>query len=821
MKLNILVSSMKKLFITLLLLVTIFANAQEHSYNPEREKINNLIHTKLKVDFNFEESQLNGEAWITLTPHFYPTNKLVLDAKSFKIKQVKVNNKDAAYNYSDNEITIELGKTFKRGEEYIVYVKYIAKPEEVTQKGSANIKEAKGLYFIDPKDEDPEKPTQIWTQGETEASSCWFPTIDSPNQKTSQEIYITVPSKYVTLSNGTLKSKTDNANGTRTDYWEMDEKHAPYLFFMGVGDFSIVKDSWNNLEVNYYVEPEYKDVAKDIFGNTPEMMTFFSDLTGIPYPWDKYSQIVVRDYVSGAMENTTAVVHAEEAQQKKGQLIDLNEWEETIAHELFHHWFGDLVTTESWANLTVNESFATYSVYLWFAHKYGKDRADAHMYNDVQTYLQSNSEDKFLVRFNYHNKEDMFDTVSYHKGNAILHMLRDILGDDAFFEGLNVYLTEHKFGTAEAHDLRLALEKVSGKDLNWFFNQWYFGNGHIKMNVTYDYNTINKTVTVNINQLEKVFKFPLSIDVYEGKNATRHNVWVDAIQNSFTFPFNELPKLINIDAKHVLLAEINDKKMLDNYIFQFNNAPHYLDRRLALEEIVKHQQTDKNALSAIEKAFNDPYYEIRILALENIDLFQKYNKKNVIAKIENLAQNDSKTLVRAAALTVLGKLVDPIYKPLFERGLKSESFAIIGSSLISLYQIDKTTAITNINSLSEDTKNHLADAITTIYISEKDKTKLPYIAKNVLKGMFLSENERTQKMYGEAFKWIAESDSKVAIENISNDFVKLGLQYKQYNFDKMAVNMLNQMVYMQQQSSNTNKDELILILKTAMAKLIE
>ncbi len=632
---------------------------------------------------------------------------------------------------------------------------------------------------------------------------------------------MTVPSKFVTLSNGTLTSQTNNSNGTRTDYWKMDQKHAPYLFFMGVGEFSIVNDTWNGKKVDYYVEPEYESVAKDIFGNTPEMMTFFSDLTGIEYPWDKYSQIVVRDYVSGAMENTTAVVHAEDAQQKKGTLIDNNEWEGTIAHELFHHWFGDLVTTESWANLTVNESFATYSVYLWYEHKYGADKAAAHMYNDVQTYLQSESEDKILVRFNYHNKEDMFDTVSYHKGNAILHMLRDVLGDAAFFQGMNTYLNDHKFGTAEAHELRLAFEKISGKDLNWFFNQWYFGSGHIKANITYDYNIINKSVTVNIDQQGKVFKFPLSIDIYEETGKTSHEVWVNDKQSSFTFPFRKLPKLINVDSKHVLLAEFSENKTLDNFIYQFNNAPHYLDRKLALEEIVKHQQDNKEAQNTVVKAFNDPYFEIRVLALKNLDLFQKYNKRDIIVKVEKLAQNDASTLVKAEAIAVLGKLVEPIYKPLFERGMDNESYAIIGNSLTSLYQIDKESALNKVHSLSSDVKESLAEAITTIYINEKDKTNLPFIANHVLKGMFLTQNPRTQQLYSGAFKWIAESDNKEAIENITNDFVELGKQYKKYNFDKMAVNMLNQMVSLQQQSTNSNKEELIIILKTGMSKLIE
>ncbi|WP_298366720.1 M1 family metallopeptidase [uncultured Lutibacter sp.] len=812
---------MKKLAIAFFMLFTFIVNAQENVYNPEREKVNNLIHTKLKVNFNFSKKEMNGEAWVTLTPHFYKTNKVVLDAKAFKINEVKVNNAKAAYNYSDNQLTIELDKTYSKGEEYTVYVNYIARPEKVEQKGSKNITDAKGLYFIDPLDEDPDKPTQIWTQGETEASSCWFPTIDAPNQKTTQEIYMTVPNKFVTLSNGSLISQNKNNDGSRTDYWKMDQKHAPYLFFMGVGEFSIVNDTWNGKKVDYYVEPEYESVAKDIFGMTPEMLTFFSDLTGIQYPWDKYSQMVVRDYVSGAMENTTAVVHGETAQQKKGQLIDNNEWEGTIAHEVFHHWFGDLVTTESWANLTVNESFATYSVYLWYEYKYGKDKAAAHMYEDVQTYLQSESDEKYLVRFNYHDKEDMFDTVSYHKGNAILHMLRDFLGDEAFFQGLSKYLNDYKFGTAEAHELRLALEKISGKDLNWFFNQWYFGNGHIKATVTYDFNTINKTVTVNINQQEKVFKFPLSIDIYEDKLKTSHNVWVNDKQSSFTFPYNKLPKLINIDAKHVLLAEFTDNKSIDNYIFQFNNAPHYLDRRLALEEIVKHQKDNKSAQNAIVKAFDDPYYEIRIIALDNLDLFQKYNKRDIISKVEKIAQNDPKTLVRAAALGVLGKLIEPIYKPLFERGMNSESYAIVSSSLTSLYQIDKQATLNKINSLSDDVKDNLADAITSIYIQEKDKTQLPFIANHILKGMFLTQNKRTQQIYGNAFKWIAESDNKEAIINLTNDFVKLGKQYKKYKFDELAINMLNQLVFMQKATINSNKEELIVILKTGMARLIE
>ena len=372
-------------FISVLFISLAAAQIKEpqKTYRKEKDKVTVLEHTKLNVSFNFKEKQLNGEAWLTLQPHFYETNKVALDAKAMVIHSVQLNNAELPYNYDGLKLLIDLPKKYKKEEKYTLYIKYTARPEKVKQKGSSAITQAKGLYFINADGLDKTRPTQIWTQGETEASSCWFPTIDSPNQKTSQEIYITVPDRYKTLSNGKLASQTNNNNGTRTDYWNFTQKHAPYLFFMGVGEFEIVKDSYKNIPIEYYVEKKYAANAKDIFGLTPEMMQFFSEKLGVEYPWNKYSQFVGRDYVSGAMENTTAVIHGEQAYQMPGQLIDENVQENTIAHELFHHWFGNLVTAESWSNLALNESFANYSEYLWREYKYGKNNADAHLLEDL------------------------------------------------------------------------------------------------------------------------------------------------------------------------------------------------------------------------------------------------------------------------------------------------------------------------------------------------------------------------------------------------------------------------------------------------------
>jgi aminopeptidase N len=466
-------------------------------YRAVPEKINNLVHTKLNASFDYAKSRLNGNVWITLKPHFYATDSLQLDAKGMDIKQVAVvkagKNIPLKYQYDGWVLRINLDKSYTRNESYTIYIDYTAKPDELEVKGSAAITDAKGLYFINPTGEDKTKPTQIWTQGETEATSVWVPTIDKTNQKTTQEFNLTVPSKYVTLSNGKLVKQTKNANGTRTDSWKMDLPHAPYLFFMGVGDYAVIKDAYKGKEVSYYVEKEYEKVARKIFGNTPEMMQYFSTKLGVDYPWIKYSQIIGRDYVSGAMENTTATLHQESAQQDARELTDGNNWESTIAHELFHHWFGDYVTAESWSNLTVNESFADYSEYLWAEYKFGKDEAAFTNWSAMNGYLNSKADaSKHLVRFYYDTQEDMFDVVSYSKGGRILNMLRNYVGDDAFFKSLNKYLMDNKFGTGSAHKLRLAFEATTGKDLNWFFNQWYFNNGHPNLVISNNYDALHK-----------------------------------------------------------------------------------------------------------------------------------------------------------------------------------------------------------------------------------------------------------------------------------------------------------------------------------------
>ncbi|CAD0220706.1 M1 family metallopeptidase [Chryseobacterium sp. JV274] len=751
-------------------------SGREKVYRATPAKVTELKHTKLKVNFDYQKEQMNGEEWLTASPYFYAANELTLDAKGMLIHEVALDNNGKKsplkYDYKNDVLKISLDKTYQKNQEYTVYIKYTSRPNEVKQQGSMAINDAKGLYFINPQGTDPDMPTQIWTQGETESSSAWFPTIDKPNQKTTQEIYMTVPDKYVTLSNGLLKESKKESNGLRTDHWVMDKRHSTYLFFMGVGEYAIVKDKWKNIPVDYYIEKEYEPYAKQIYGNTPEMIDFFSKKLNYDYSWAKYAQISGRDYVSGAMENTTATLHGSDILQKPGQLIDENTWEDTIAHELFHHWFGDLVTAESWSNLTVNESFANYSEYLWNEYKYGKDQADYHLMTDVNNYLHNPSDfNKNLVRFNYESREDVFDLVTYQKGGGILNMLRNYLGDDAFFAGMNDYLKTNEYQNAEAHQLRLSFEKVSGKDLNWFFNQWYFGSGNPKLNYSFTFEPVKKQVAVTINQTqEKPFEFPLVIDVYDNGKPKRYSVWVNAeAKNTFSFDVSITPDLVNINADGVLLADITETKTPEQNLMQFTNSKEFKSRYLALTGIKDQAGKSPAAVKLLAAALKDPFFRVRIKALNLIDLANPEQMKALGADVEKLASSDPKTLTQAAAIAALGKTKDKKYLPLFEKGVNAVSNAVKGSSMGALLSIDPSKA------------NNLADKIDMKGASDELQAQLlPIIVKNKITSQIENiaplatfypfikfQNPELGKAAEDGFNWIMTSDNLKATESIT------------------------------------------------------
>lgn len=657
------------------------------AYNPERTRPHDLLHTRLEVSFDWKKRHLIGNAQLTIKPYFYPQDSLKLDAKGFEVKTVAIKkegkNINLPYRYDGKVIATKLDKTYTKEEQFIVEISYIAKPDEQPLGGSAAITQDKGLYFINPDGTEPNKPRQIWTQGETEANSKWFPTFDTPNERCTQEIFITIDTAYITLSNGILVSSILNENGTRTDYWKQDQPHAPYLFMMGIGKFAVVKDKWKNLEVNYYVEPEYAPHAKAIFGRTPEMITFFSEKLGVNYPWKKYSQMVVRDYVSGAMENTSASIFMEALQVDSRELLD-SDWDDIIAHELFHQWFGNLVTCESWANLPLNEAFANYSEYLWREYKKGTDEADLHSRDELEQYLgESKRKQEPLIRYHHHDKEDMFDSHSYAKGGRTLHTLRNYVGDEAFFASLKKYLETHQYTSVEIHDLRLAFEDVVGEDLNWFFNQWFLTPGHPKVEVTENYK--NKNVELTIRQLQDttystIYRLPIKVTIWEGEKSTTHSIVLDKPFQTFTLPAAQKPSLVLFDSDYQMLGEIIHNKTSEELLHQFKYAKRGMQRLEALEALA--EKKDSVSIDKIMGvALKDKFWKIRETA---IDILANAAEKRITPheyEIKQLATEDKKSHVRAAAVELLTAYNAEDNVAIFEKALNDSSYRVVSAAV--------------------------------------------------------------------------------------------------------------------------------------------
>jgi aminopeptidase N len=694
--------------------------SKKGSYNPSETMLFDLQHTRLRVKFDWAQQYLLGEATLTLKPYFYPQQTLVLDAKGMDIQAVRLTGKngeqDLKYTYDKSKLTITLDKTYTRAESLEVFIAYTAKPNEYTVKGSSAITSDKGLYFINPLGQDPNKPRQIWTQGETEANSVWFPTIDKPNQRMTQEFYITVDPRYKTLSNGVLQYSRSNADGTRTDYWKMDKAHAPYLAMLAVGEFAVVQDKWRNKDVDYYVEPAYKSTAKAVFGNTPAMMDFFSKKLAMDFPWDKYAQVVVRDFVSGAMENTTASVFMEDLLVDRRGLLDAD-WDYIIAHELFHQWFGDLVSLESWANLPLNESFANYSEYLWEENKNGRMSADANGLKELQQYLgEAETKQEPLIRYHYRDKEDMFDSHSYAKGGRVLHMLRQYVGDEAFFTALRLYLATHKNTSVELAELRMAFEDVTGEDLNWFFNQWFLSPGHPNLQVAHTYQGGKLRVEVSQRQdsaYTPVYRLPLQISVWQHNKRVDYPVTITKARQAFEFEMPAAPNLVLFDGAQALVGEVEHAKSDAELVYQFHHSNQYVPKYQALQAL-KGKVQDPKVAEMYLAALKDPFWRTRGDALVALEKFPG-NQESIRRRIQELAAKDPRSAVRADAINTLATLEKGDYSAVFTQALSDSSYAVVGAAIEALTTTKKAGLADRMRAFEKYNNGKVRSAVAGYY----------------------------------------------------------------------------------------------------------
>ena len=701
-----------------------------------------LLHMKLQLKFDWKSQQVKGLAQLFLTPYFYPQKMVVLDAQDFEVESVAISwgtdyFEGLNYRYDGKELQVNLPEELVPGDTVELVIYYVAFPERNSGEGSAAITDTKGLYFIDPLDTIPGKPTMLWTQGETQHSSKWFPTIDRPNERLTHDIWLTVPDSMVSISNGRLIQQESLGNGMREDYWKMDLPHAPYLVAIAVGDFAKVTASHGDLPLGYYVEKGFEKGAAKVFASTPEMISYFETRLGVPFPWQKYDQIVVRDFVSGAMENTTASIFMEELLLDEREALD-SEWDYIIAHELFHQWFGDLVTAESWSNLTLNEAFANYSEYLWNEKRYGQDQADLKLVVEKEGYFaEADAEPKELIRFNYADAEDLFDAHSYNKGGLVLHMLRRELGDAAFFKGLNLYLTQHAFQAVEAHDLRLAMERVSGRDLNWFFNQWFFAKGHPELAIEVDYSQ-PENLLVKFSQVQAmydtpIFQLPVTLSWYEGDTRKTKTVRVTESEQEVALENGYPISLLYVNEGQELLMKGGQVLSNVQYLQQFKESQLGVARFEALDSLAA-REARAELTEVFPLAIKDSFAAVRErgLSLLQGDSEWKEVLPGLEAEVYRLAEEDPENKVRAGALEVLTGWNPTAYKGAMMRLARDPSYLVAGAALMGLALLEESKVETSwLESFEGESNFRIAVALAEYYITNKVPGKGPWFEKTL------------------------------------------------------------------------------------------
>lgn len=678
----------------------ISVNSKDSEYRAAADRIWDITHTRVALSFNYLEKTARGRAWIDMKPYFYDSDTIKLDAQTMKIDTVLVDGDFPIYHdYSNDVITIGLRKEHSTKDPVRIYVAYTAEPYKSKSGGSDAINDDKGLYFVNANKSVAELPTQIWTQGETQANSHWVPTIDKPNERFTTQIEMTVPKEYKTLSNGKLIQQIETSPTLRTDIWRTEKEIQPYVMTMVIGDYTIVEDEpWNGKAINYYVEPQYASYAKEMFNHTPEMVDYFSKVTGVPYPWYKYSQVVVRDFVSGAMENTSATTFGEFINQNSREIRD-EDYEDVVAHELFHQWFGDYVTAESWSNITLNESFANYGEQLWRNYKYSAANAQVLAYEDLHIYLgASKNNDPPLARYHYKSREDLFDRISYQKGGATLHYLHGLIGDEAFSLSMKTYLTEHALQPAEVDDWRQAIEEVTGRDMNWFFDQWYHRGGHPILEISYKFNDAKYNATITIKQKQKqLYRLPLYIDLVDSNKRHSQLLEFNKREQTYTLPYysNARPVFIP-DSKHWLVGEILDNRSTEEWVWLFKLADKE-DFITKVNAIVSNKnRINNNDIAELYKlALKDNLYKVREYTLNNL-LDQDGNALKSAWKdiVLDIAVNDESHHVRAVAFKLLAKWeVTDIYDAI-NKGLADESYKVNAEAILALNAINHDSAYT-------------------------------------------------------------------------------------------------------------------------------
>jgi aminopeptidase N len=614
-----------------------------------RSKDYDLQHSRIALRFDVENRKVIGDVTHTLSVLREGLDRVSFDSVGLEIESVRINKSEAKFDTTDRRLVVRLPHASKAGEKYDVQIKYHGKP-------------TKGLYFILPDKDYPKRPIQIWTQGESEDTRYYLPTYDYPNDRLTTETILTVPSDWLTVSNGKLIATADAGGGMKTWTWRESLPSSTYLFTVVAGEFIEAKDSWRSIPVTYYAPKDRSDRLAINYSRTPAMIEFFSRKLGIDYPWEKYAQSMVDDFVAGGMENSCATTNTASSLRHPKLVAEYPQDEDgLISHELGHQWFGDLVTAKDWGNIWLNEGFATFMEFLWTESHYGKDEGDYQRWDSMREWeLQRNLYTKAIVRRDFDDSSE-FDGNAYGKGALVLCMLRRKLGDQAFFAGLKHYLETNRGKNVVTADLVKAIEEATQTNVDLFFDQWVYGAGAPQFEISYQYDTEKKQITLRVKQTQKsegrvgVFTVPVDVEVTDGSASKLYPVNIAKADETFTFPSASAPEMVIFDKGSQVLKSADAKKETKEWIYQLENAGELADRADAAVALGKVKGNDEAAAALGEALRRDKGRGLRIEAAKALgEMGSPAAAKQLLNAMEGIAEPS----LRSAVVQALGSFQD-------------------------------------------------------------------------------------------------------------------------------------------------------------------
>ena len=606
-----------------------------------------IKHIKLDLAVDFDNETISGAATTTLAPVGEPVSEIVFDSVELDITRVAADDgSELDFEVTTDKLKIFLPSPAKPGTDFSVAVTYSAKP-------------VKGIYFrTERKGYKPEE-TQAWTQGEAEDARYWFPCFDYPNEQATTEVVATVPTEFIALSNGKLVDVTDNGEaGTKTYHWFESVPHVSYLVSLVVGKFVEIEDSYRDIPLYYYVLPGFEQDAHFSFAKTPDMMRFFEEKIGVPYPYEKYAQVAVVDFVVGGMENTSITTLTERTLHDEAAHLTFSS-DSLVAHELAHQWWGDLLTCRDWSHIWLNEGFATYFQALYTEHDRGEDEFACELLRGMRRVVEADKGDNRapIVRKKYSGPWRLFDVRSYIKGGCVLHMLRCELGDELFWKCMHEYCMRHRGQVVETTDLLRTIEDVSGRGMERFFDQWVYHGGYPALEISYSWENEQKLAKVIVKQTQTVDDmtplFHFTTQILFSCPGEKHveEVEISEREHTFYIPLPERPEFVRFDPALSVLKSVEFDKPKPMLLAQLAGDETAVGRVLATEGLKKFKTDD--AFEALRSVLlDDPFWGVRAKAAEALGEID--NDKALDALVAGIQQGDAR--VRQAVVEAIGKI---------------------------------------------------------------------------------------------------------------------------------------------------------------------